>query len=242
MKLAAAHGVSGCITIATTCRGSLESLAVAKSHPRIWCSAGVHPLYSDEGPHEWALMKQAGADPLCVAWGELGLDNHYPEPLAASQRKVLDDQLAHLETWAAEGMNKPVVVHCREAFDDLLPRLSQSTLPRDRYVFHCFTGTVEQARRVLDFGAWISFTGVVTYKNSKEVQAAAKMMPRDRIMVETDAPYLSPEPHRGERPCHPWMSSVTAKAIANLRGETWEDFHAQINRNTERFFGISPVT
>jgi TatD DNase family protein len=184
------------------------------------------------------LLRLVAADPKCVAWGELGLDNHYPEPSPTAQREVLAAQLAHIEGWTKEGLSKPIVIHCREAFDDLLPRLAASSLPRDRYVFHCFTGTVDEARRVLDFGAWISFTGVASYRNAPEVQAAVRLVPADRIMVETDAPFLSPEPHRKVRPCQPWMASVTAKAIAALRGEQWEAFHSQINANTQRFFGI----
>ena len=236
---AAAHGVTGCITISTTTQNSLECLAVARRHARVWCTAGVHPGYSDQGPHEWALMRQAAADPKCVAWGELGLDNHWPEPTLDAQRRVLDEQLACIESWTKDGLGKPVVVHCREAIDELLPRLASSTLPRDRYVFHCFTGTPEQARRVLEFGAWISFTGVATYRNAPDVHEAAKLVPLDRMMIETDAPYLSPEPHRKQRPCEPWMASVTARAVAALRGMPWEAFHEQINRNTERFFGVA---
>ena len=239
LSLAAEHGVDGCITISTTTRNSLECLAVARAHPRVWCSAGVHPGYSDEGPHEWELLRIAGADPKCVAWGELGLDNHYPEPAAAVQRDVLETQLGYIEAWTREGLAKPVVIHCREAFDDLLPRLAASSLPRDRYVFHCFTGTQDEARRVLDFGAWISFTGVASYRNAPDVHAAAKLVPADRIMIETDAPFLSPEPHRKVRPCQPWMASVTARAVAALRGESWEAFHAQINANVQRFFGVA---
>jgi TatD DNase family protein len=105
-------------------------------------------------------------------------------------------------------------------------------------VFHCFTGTPIEARRVLDFGAMISFTGVATYKNAADVQEAAKLTPVDRIMIETDAPYLSPDPYRGQRPCQPWMSAVTGRRIAELKGLSWEAFHAQVNENTRRFFGI----
>jgi TatD DNase family protein len=96
-------------------------------------------------------------------------------------------------------------------------------------------------RLLLDFGAMVSFTGVVTYRNAVEVREAARLAPLDRIMVETDAPYLSPDPHRGQRPCKPWMASVTARKLAELRGEPWEAFHEAVNRNTTRFFGI-PAT
>lgn len=138
----------------------------------------------------------------------------------------------------ASGYGKPIIIHCREAFDDLLPVLAASSLRPDRFVFHCFTGSAEDVRRVLDFGAMVSLTGVVTYKNAKDVQSAAKLIPIERLMVETDAPFLSPVPHRGDRPCRPWMVSATARFLADLRGEPFEIFHAAINANTERFFGI----
>jgi len=231
-------GVVGCITISTTTVDCLTALAIAKSDARVWCTAGVHPLYADKGPHQWAALKIVAQDLKCVAWGELGLDNHYPEPTAALQRIVLDEQLAFLTSCARAGLVKPVVIHCREAFDDLIPVLRATSMDPTRFVFHCFTGTTADVRKVLDFGAMVSFTGVATYRNATEVREAAKLVPLDRIMVETDAPFLSPEPKRGVRPCEPWMASLTAQNLAALRGEGWEEFHAAIDRNVERFFGI----
>ncbi|RNC82910.1 MAG: TatD family deoxyribonuclease [Phycisphaera sp.] len=237
-----AHGVTGCITISTTSVDCQEALAIARSHDRVWCSSGVHPLYSDKGPHNWDVIRAVARDPKCVAWGELGLDNHYPEPARSIQDGVLAEQLSVIENERSEsgepGLGKPIVIHCREAFADLIPVLKESPFDPSRFVFHCFTGNADEARMVLDFGASISFTGVVTYKNAKEVQEAARIVPIDRIMVETDAPFLSPMPKRGERPCRPWMTSLTAKFLAELRGEDWDAFHQTINDNTERFFGI----
>lgn len=242
MELALEHGVSGCITIATTTRDSLDTLAIAQAHERVWCTAGVHPLYSDDRPHDWSNVASVGRTPVCVGFGELGLDNHYDRPARDVQHAVLGEQLAFLEGLTSDSgepaLGKPVVVHCREAFDDLIPVLERSSLPRERYVFHCFTGTPADARKVLDFGACISFTGVVTYKNAAEVREAAQLVPADRIMVETDAPFLSPEPKRGDRPCRPWMTSLTARFLADLRGEDWDGFHATLNETTSRFFGI----
>jgi TatD DNase family protein len=235
---AARAGVTGAITISTTTDDCLRALAIAKDHANVWCTAGVHPLYSDRGPHAWANLRTVARDPRCVAWGELGLDNHYRDPPRATQDAVLAEQLAFIEGCRGEGIDLPVVIHCREAFADLLPVLRRSTLDPSRFVFHCFTGGPEDMRQVLDYGACASFTGVATYRNAPEVREAAKMVPLDRIMVETDAPYLSPEPHRGTRPCKPWMSSVTARHLAEIRVEPWEDFHAAINANTRRFFGI----
>ena len=232
-----AEGVRGVITIATTSIGCAENLAIAREHEGVWCSAGVHPLYSD---HEidWNMVHDVGEDPLCVAWGELGLDNFHDHPKIKVQRSVLEEHLSRLESWMNEGLTKPVVLHCRDAYADLIPILAASSLPADRFVFHCFTGTPEEARFVLDFGAMISFTGVVTYKNAAGVADAAAFVPEDRIMVETDAPYLSPEPVRGKRPNVPVHVMHTARFIADRRGVDFNTFERVLDDNAERFFGI----
>lgn len=257
MREAAAAGVTGAITISTTTYDCLDALAIARSHPRVWCTAGVHPLYAavDDGraiarnggrtEHQWQNLRTVASDPKCVAWGELGLDNHYADPPRQIQRAVLDEQLAFIEGCNHDqpgGIGKPgglpIVVHCREAFDDLIPVLKQTRLDAARFVFHCFTGTPEDIRKILDFGAFVSFTGVVTYPNAPEVREAAKLVPADRIMVETDAPFLPPVPHRGKRPCMPAWTADTARFLAEVRGVEFESLHAQLNDNTRRFFGI----
>jgi TatD DNase family protein len=232
-------GVDGCVTISTTVPDALAALTVAEQHERVWCSAGVHPLYADQGPHDWVQLRRLAESARCVAWGELGLDNHYDRPAREVQDRVLGEQLASIEgahrSW---GRGLPIILHCREAFDELIPRLRQTRLDPSRFVFHCFTGGTDDVRKCLDFGAMVSFTGVVTYPNAPEVREAAGLVPRDRIMVETDAPFLSPVPHRGKRPCMPGYARHTAEALARLRGESWDEFHAAINDNTARFFGI----
>lgn len=257
MAHARAGGVTGAVTISTTTHDCLDALAVARAHDRVWCSAGVHPLYADADDgraerrnagrvgHEWENLRRVASDPRCVAWGELGLDNHYPRPARNVQRAVLDEQLAFIASCNHDGPGGigkrgglPVVIHCREAFDDLIPVLGASGLDPARFVFHCFTGGPADVRKVLDFGAWVSFTGVVTYPNAPEVRDAARLVPADRLMVETDAPFLAPVPHRGKRPCMPGWAAVTARALADLRSVPFDEFHAQINDNTRRFFGI----
>lgn len=252
---AEAAGVTGCITISTTTRDCLDALAVARAHERVWCTAGVHPLYADAsaaraecrtgGEHVWQNLAKVASDPKCVAWGELGLDNHYPDPPRDVQHRVLEEQLAFIASvnhGGPGGIGKagglPVVIHCREAFDDLLPVLRRFPMPPERYVFHCFTGTPGDVKKVLDFGAWVSFTGVLTYPNAGEVREAARLVPADRVLVETDAPFLPPVPHRGKRPCVPAWAAYTARALAEVRGEAWEPFHERLNRNTGAFFGI----
>jgi TatD DNase family protein len=235
---AASAGVMGVITIATTTVDSHDTLRLANEHENIWCSAGVHPLYADQEPHDWNAIKEIAKQPKCVAWGELGLDNKHARPHRSIQDRVLADELAFIESCKDDGIDLPIVVHCREAFEDLLPILRATTLEPSRFVFHCFTGNPDEAKQVLDFGAMISFTGVVTYNNAKAVAEAAKLVPNDRILVETDAPFLSPDPKRGTRPCLPAFARYTAEFIANLRSTPFPEFHEHIDRNTESFFQI----
>ena len=173
-----------------------------------------------------------------MAWGELGLDNHYDKPARAAQDNLLQEQLAFIERCTNEGLTKPIVVHCRKAVDDLLPIFRAAPFDPSRYVFHCFSETVDNAKEILDFGAWISFTGIVTFKNAAEVAEAAKLVPADRIMVETDAPFLSPEPVRKMYPNEPKNVVHTARFIAQLRGVDPVQFEQQLDANAERFFGI----
>lgn len=231
-------GVVGAITVATGSHDVVAGLELAKIHPRVWCTSGVHPLYSDRGPHDWGLLRLVASDPKCVAWGELGLDHFHSSPSIQIQRAVLEEQLAWIESCQRDGLNLPVVLHCREAFAELIPILSTSSINPSRCVFHCFTGSVDDARVALDFGAMLSFTGVLTYRNAQQVREAALLAPADRIMVETDAPYLSPEPHRGIRPCRPVFVRSTAERLAEIRGVSFTDIDAQLNMNTSAFFGI----
>ncbi|TVQ29968.1 MAG: TatD family deoxyribonuclease [Phycisphaeraceae bacterium] len=235
-------GVHGAITISTTTRDCLDALAIAQEFDNVWCTAGVHPLYADRGPHDWDSLRRVAEHPKCVAWGELGLDNHYDKPVKPTQLAVLEEELAYIDSCrrgeSGPVIDKPIVLHCREAFAELIPILRATKFDPSRFVFHCFTGTPDDMRLLLDFGAMVSFTGVVTYRNAKDVQAAAKLAPLDRIMVETDAPFLTPEPHRRIRPNEPKFVMATARFLAKLRGEDWGAFRGAMETNTERFFGV----
>lgn len=243
-------GVTACISISTTTRDCVDALNLAHTYPSIYCTAGVHPLYSSEeaagGPHDWDRMTSVARDPKCVAWGELGLDQHYQSPDQPTQLAVLHHQLqliASLRT-ADDPIDLPIVIHCRKAFDDLIPILEKSGLPPHRFVFHCFTGDLRDMDLLLTFGACVSFTGVLTYKNAPEVREAAKLAlttAPNRIMVETDAPFLSPEPVRGLRPNEPAAVVHIAHKLAELADLPFDELHALINANTHRFFNI-PTT
>ena len=231
-------GLRGMITVSITAANCAESIAVAEAHHDVWCTAGVHPLYADEA-RNWDAVRAAAHHEKCVAWGELGLDNHYDRPARELQDTVLEEQLAVIESAAKDGLDLPIVVHCREAYDELLAVFRSAAFDPARYVFHCFTAGPDEARRVLEFGAWISFTGVVTFRNAPEVAEAAKLVPADRIMVETDSPFLTPAPLRKVRPNEPRYVIHTARFLAELRGVDPAAFEAQLDANAERFFGIT---
>jgi TatD DNase family protein len=234
LERARAAGVRGVITVSVSSADAAEALAIAEANEGVWCTAGLHPLYAD-APRDLETLRAVASHDKCVAWGELGLDNHYEKPPRPLQDEVLAEQLAFIEQ---ADLDLPVIVHCREAFDELVPIFRSTALDPGRFVFHCFTGTVANARTVLDFGAWISFTGVVTFRNAREVAEAAKIVPADRIMVETDAPYLTPEPHRKVWPNEPCHVVHTARRLAELRGVDPGEFACTLDENAGRFFGI----
>jgi len=247
LSSARAAGVTGAITISTTSVDCRSALALAREHAGVWCSSGVHPLYADRGHlaggvHDWGAVGEVASAAECVAWGELGLDGHYREPDFGLQRRVLDEQLAfiagHSASPANGGVGKPVVVHCREAFDALIPVLEGSGLPAERFVFHCFTGGPGDIEKVLGFGAHVSFTGVLTYKNAAEVREAAAMVPMDRVMVETDAPFLTPQAVRKVRPNEPRFVVHVGAELARVKGVDLESMHGRLNETTRRFFGV----
>lgn len=231
-------GVLGAISVGTTPADCLQAQDLACRYDNVWCTAGIHPLSADE-PREWPMIRKVAEHPKCVAWGELGLDNHYDDPPRSMQDSLLHEQLAFIESCAADGLRKPIIVHCRDAVDELLAVFHAAPFESNRYVFHCFTGSPDDARKVLDFGAAISFTGVVTFANAPQVAEAAKLVPADRIMVETDAPFLSPEPIRKVRPNEPKHVIHIARFLAELRGVEHHEFERQLDANAQRFFGLS---
>ena len=207
LQRAADQGVRGAITVATGSHDAPACLELARRFPQVWCTSGIHPHHALE-PADWKTIGAIAQDPKCVAWGELGLDWHYPDPPREAQVACLQAHLDLIEQARDQGLDKPIVVHCRKSLPDLLEIFNRRDIPADRYVFHCFTGTPEEATEILEFGAWISFTGVVTFASAPEVAEAAKRVPLDRVMVETDSPYLSPEPVRKVRPNEPGPCSV----------------------------------
>jgi TatD DNase family protein len=253
-------GVSRIIAIGTTLQSSRNAINFAERHPEIYAVAGIHPTsVSEEREDFLAELRQLANHPKVVAIGETGLDYHHlPSSLrqreisetafgAASTETIESDlhddaEMAsqsvafeqHLELAAT--ISKNVVIHQRDAWADTL-KILRPYSAHVHGVFHCFSGSLEQAQEAVELGHYISFTGIVTFKNAADLRHTAGSLPIDRIMVETDAPYLAPVPYRGKR-CEPAFVRETAAAIAAIRNMTLGSFSAQTTKNAERFFGL----
>lgn len=236
---ARAAGVGAIVNVGCDLASSLRSLGLAAAHPDVWATVGVHPHEAKDAPAGFddELVRLA-EHPRCVALGECGLDYHYDHSPREVQRTVFARQIA-----AARRANKPLVLHIRpkeggDAFDDAMAILAAEGGRDCGGVFHCFTGTVEQARRALDLGFLVSLPGVVTFKDAGELPEVARLLPSDGILVETDAPYMTPVPHRGKRN-EPAFVVHTAEAVAALRGEDRLAFMKTAGDNARRLFAMS---
>ncbi|MGZ4715534.1 MAG: TatD family hydrolase [Acidimicrobiales bacterium] len=205
---ARAAGVTRLITVGTDVERSRQAIAVASAHPGVWATAGVHPHDAAGGLD--GLVELLGA-PEVVAVGECGLDYHYDHSPRDAQRQVFVEQIA-----LAFEHDLALVIHTREAWDDTFDILAAEGVP-PRTVFHCFTGGPTEAGKGLDLGLRISFSGIITFKTADDLRAAAAACPLDRLLVETDSPYLAPVPHRG-RPNRPALVPLVGAAVAAAKG------------------------
>jgi TatD DNase family protein len=223
-------GVTRVVTIGTDIEDDLAAIEVCREKANVRCAIGIHPNYSAEARVEdVAKLRAMHADPAVVALGEMGLDYHYDRADRSHQRAIFEAQLQ----LAAE-VGKPVVIHCREAVDNTLAVMK--AFGNVAAVFHCFTGTRDEARKILDAGYLLGFTGVITFRKNDELREAVKLTPNDRILVETDAPYLSPEPVRSAKTCEPSFVVHTARVAAHLKGIANEDFDRMTTENALRFY------
>ena len=217
-------GVDRLVTVGTDAAHSRAAIAVAQAHDQVWATVGLHPHDAKEGVEE--IVPLLGQSKV-VAVGECGLDYHYDHSPRDAQREAFAAQIA-----MAHERGLALVIHTREAWDDTLSILRAEGVP-ERTVFHCFTGGPDEARRCLALGAWLSFSGIVTFKSANDVRAAAALCPDDRLLVETDSPYLAPVPHRG-RANAPALVPLVGVAVAEARGvhtevvenATWTGAHA----------------
>jgi len=233
LNAAATNGVTRLLSVATDLESWPALARLTESYPQIALSVGVHPSEDGGRSPTVAELVALGREPRVVAIGETGLDYYYGRDSGVRQ---LDWFRIHIA--AARELGKPLIVHTRDARADTLRVLEEEGATEVGGVLHCFTEDWAMAERALELGFHISFSGIVTFKNAKQIQDVARRVPAERLLVETDAPYLAPAPHRG-KPNHPaWVRHV-AEFVAQLRGESLEQVAAVTSANYSRLFGVS---
>jgi TatD DNase family protein len=236
---ASAAGVAQMISVGAI--GSIEkdrlTVELAEHHQNVFAVVGVHPHDAkDCTPDRIAQLRDLAASKKVVAIGESGLDFHYMHSPPDAQEASLRAHLA-----LASELDLPIVIHCREAERRLIEIVRETGIPPSGGVIHCFTGDSNAAREFLELGFCISFSGIITFKNSAPIREAAAIVPDDRVMVETDAPYLAPEPYRGKRN-EPAYVTRTLEMLANLRRTDAAVLGAQVIANAQRVFRLPSVS
>ncbi|MDH3707544.1 MAG: TatD family hydrolase [Acidimicrobiia bacterium] len=225
---AAAAGVSRLLTVGTDLEHSRQAIAVAQRHQSVWATVGVHPHDAHGGLDGIVELLD---EPSVVAVGEAGLDFHYDHSPRAVQRSVFAAQIG-----LAHERGLPLVIHTREAWDETFTILDAEGVP-ERTVFHCFTGGPAEVEQALDRGAMVSVSGIVTFGSAQALRDAVARVPLDRVMVETDSPYLAPEPHRG-RSNRPALVPVVGAAVADVMGHDVEVVARASTENARRFYEV----
>lgn len=232
IERARAAGVGAMLNISTKRAEWEQVVGTARRQADVWASVGIHPHHADQhGDLTEAELLAATQDPRVIGIGETGLDFYYDHSDRGEQERLFRMHIA-----VARHTGLPVIIHTRDAEEETLAILDDE-LARGHFpaLIHCFTASEEFARRVLDLGLSISLSGIVTFKNAKDLQEIAKSIPQDRLLVETDSPFLAPVPHRG-KPCEPGFVRDTAQFLATLRGETLDELAAYTTRNFYALF------
>lgn len=205
-------------------------IRLAERHAAFYATVGVHPHDAAKAsPADLQRLEELLAHPKVIAVGEIGLDYHYDFSPRDTQKSIFIEQMS-----IAAAARKPIVIHTREAWDDTLALIEQYWTPSGLPgIMHCFSGGPAEAQHALDLGFYLSFGGIVTFPKSLDVQAAARQAPADRLLVETDAPYLAPVPKRGKRN-EPALVVHTARKLAELRGESLEEISRATSENFRR--------
>jgi len=230
-----AAGLQLVVNVGADVEGSRQSVALAASHPRIYATVGIHPHEAGRATDDdWRAIEELARAPKVVGVGECGLDRgpHNDAPLPAQER------LFRRHVDLARRTGKTLVVHNRDTYPELF-RILEDEAKRGpvRGVMHCFSGGPDEAKRSVDLGFYVSFSGVLTFKNAQRTRDAAKATPLDRMLVETDCPYLAPEPHRGARN-EPAYVVHTARRLAETIGAPFEEVAHRTHENTLAAFGI----
>lgn len=229
-----AAGVTSWLTVGTDPQQNRKAIELADKFENMYAAVGIHPHDAkDLTADTLTELKELAQSEKVVAIGETGLDFHYNFSKHPDQKRAFAAQLT-----IAKELNLPVIIHCREAFDETMEILDRHGHGLKAVVFHCFSGSAEQAKIVLDYGFYISFTGVVTFKNAELTRRAAKIVPADRLMLETDCPYMSPEPMRKQKINEPALMIHTAKYLAELKGMDLADFANAVTAASKTFFAL----
>lgn len=229
---AKARGVQQFISICTTV-GRFEAMKALTAHrPEVYLSCGVHPLNVDEEPFDYAKLLQFALDPRVVAVGETGLDYHYTPETKALQQDQFVQQVE-----IANKVNKPLIIHTRAAREDTMQILEEGGAEKCGGVLHCFTEDWAMAKRALDLGFYISISGIITFRNAEELREVVRQVPLERLLVETDSPYLAPVPYRG-KPNQPAYVREVCEYVATLKGLSLTEFAQITTQNVQKLFKI----
>lgn len=228
-------GVTRILSVGTTLTSSRRCWEYAQSFAGVYAAVGIHPNHTHEAtPADWEQTVALAGETRVVALGETGLDKHWDYAPFALQQDYFDRHLR-----LSQQLKKPFIVHMRDCESDILHMLREA---RQRGpltgIMHSFTGDMAMARECVEMGLHISFAGMVTFKKSDELRAVAQQVPDDRLLIETDSPYLSPHPHRGVRPNEPALVVHTAQCLSDARGTSLEQLASLTTGNALRLFGI----
>jgi len=228
---AADAGVGKMVVVGYDLPSSEQAVQLAEDCAAIYAAVAVHPHDARHyDAHAEARLRELSRSHRVVAVGEIGLDYHYDFSPREAQHTAFRAQMA-----LAQDLGLPVILHCREAYADVLDVLEAENVGAVGGVMHCWAGTVDEARRALDLGCYLGLGGVLTFKNAEGIRDVARWAPLDRLLVETDAPYMAPVPHRGRRN-EPAYVRLVAEKLAAIRRETLETIHHATTANAHRFF------
>ncbi len=228
-------GVCTLLAVGTTRASSEATVQIAHQFPQVYAAVGIQPNYgSQSAADDWDRVVELARDPRVRAIGETGLDAYWDFTPFDTQQRLFD---AHLRL--SQATDLPVIVHMRECGAATVEMLrAADARGRLSGVMHSFTGTAEVAQQCLALGLYISFAGMVTFKKADELRDIARLIPADRILIETDSPYLAPHPHRGKKPNEPAWLVHTAQCLADARGVPLEVFAEHTTANARRLFGV----
>lgn len=234
LKSMSDNGIEAIVNVGANIKGSKASVALSEAYPFIYAAIGVHPSDVDElNEEKMTWIKDMSKHDKVVAIGEIGLDYHYEDTDKELQKKWFISQMQ-----LAKEVNKPIIIHSRDAARDTITLMKEAKAEEIPGVVHCYSYTKESAREYLQMGYYFGIGGVLTFKNAKKLKEAVAYIPLDRILLETDSPYLAPEPFRGKRNSSLYLPYVVSE-MASIKGISEEEIIRITTENTKQLFGIS---